>query len=137
MSDSANPPEARGPQDLGVRAGQLAPCPNSPNCVSTQAPKDDFEHYIAPVPFEDTPSQAINRIVQAVTRQPRTRLVKRDSTYLHAEFRSRILRFVDDVEFYLDVENNLIHFRSAARRGYGDFGANRERMEELADILRP
>ena len=137
MSDSANPPEARGPQDLGVQAGQLAPCPNSPNCVSTQAPEDDHEHTIAPVPFEDTPSQAMNRIVQVVTRQPRTRIVKKNSTYLRAEFRSRILRFVDDVEFYLDVEDNLIHFRSAARRGYGDFGANRDRMEELADILRP
>ena len=79
----------------------------------------------------------MSRIVQAVARQPRARIAKRDSTYLHAEFRSRIFRFVDDVEFYLEVETNLIHFRSAARRGYGDFGVNRERMEELSAILSP
>ena len=79
----------------------------------------------------------MNRIVQEVTRMPRTRIVKKDDTYLHAEFRSRILRVVDDVEFYIDTENNLIHFRSAARKGYGDFGVNRERMETLASYLRP
>ena len=90
--------------DLGVINGKLAPCPSSPNCVSSQAPRDDHRHYIDPVPFEDTPSNAMNRIVQAVARQPRTRIVKREDTYLHAEFRSRILRVVDDVEFYLDTE---------------------------------
>ena len=126
----------RGPQDLGVQAGRLAPCPKSPNCVSTQAPKDD-SHYIDPVPFENTPGNTMNRIVQEVTRMPRTRLVKRSGNYLRAEFRSRIFGFVDDVEFYLDTENNLIHFRSAARKGYGDFGVNRDRMEALSELLSP
>ena len=128
--------DTRGSQDLGVRSGRLAPCPESPNCVSTQAPKGDHEHYIEPVPFENTPGNTMNRIVQEVTRMPRTRIVKKTDTYLHAEFRTRIFRFVDDVEFYLDTETNLIHFRSAARKGYGDFGANRERMETLASYLR-
>ncbi len=129
--------QERSPEDLGVVNGELAPCPNSPNCVSTQAPQDDLAHHIAPVPFEDMPSNVMNRIVQEVTRLPRTRIVKRDGNYLRAEFRSRIFGFVDDVEFYLDTGNNLIHFRSAARRGYGDFGVNRERMEELSELLSP
>ena len=129
--------QERSPEDLGVVSGKLAPCPGSPNCVSTQAPRDDLAHYIAPVPFENTPSNTMNRIVQEVTRMPRTRIVKRDGTYLRAEFRSRIFGFVDDVEFYLDTETNLIHFRSAARKGYGDFGANRDRMEELSELLSP
>lgn len=127
----------RTPEDLGVVNGELAPCPSSPNCVSSQAPQTDHRHYIDPVPFEDTPSAAMNRIVQVVTRQPRTRIVKKEGTYLHAEFRSRIFGFVDDVEFYLDTERGLIHLRSAARKGYGDFGANRDRMEELSEVLRP
>ena len=137
------PPEStpthqeRSPDDLGIVQGQLAPCPDSPNCVSTQAPKEDGRHYIAPVPFEGTPSSVMNRIVQEITRQPRSRIVKRDGTYLRAEFRSRIFRFVDDVEFYLDAEKNLVHFRSAARKGYGDFGANRDRMEAFSALLAP
>ena len=140
---SEQPPEQaqtnqeRSPEDLGVVDGKLAPCPKSPNCVSTQAPQDDNEHYIAPVPFENTPGNTMNRIVQEVTRLPRTRIVKRDGNYLRAEFRSRIFGFVDDVEFYLDPEHNLIHFRSAARKGYGDFGVNRERMEDLSELLSP
>ena len=129
--------QERTPDDLGVVDGKLAPCPESPNCVSTQAPEDDHEHYIAPVPFENTPGNTMNRIVQEVTRMPRTRITQKSDTYLRAEFRSRIFRFVDDVEFYLDTETNLIHLRSAARKGYGDFGANRERMETLANYLRP
>ena len=129
--------QERTSDDLGIVNGKLAPCPKSPNCVSTQAPQDDHRHYIAPVSLETTSSDAMNRIVQEVTRMPRTRIVKKDDTYLHAEFRSRILRVVDDVEFYIDTENNLIHFRSAARKGYGDFGVNRERMETLASYLRP
>ncbi len=135
MSEQNQTEQERSPKDLGVVNGQFAPCPNSPNCVSTQAPQDDPTHYIAPVPFEDVPSNTVNRIVQEVTRMPRTRIVKRDGNYLRAEFRSRIFGFVDDVEFYLDAENSLIHFRSAARRGYGDFGVNRERMEALSELL--
>ena len=136
-TEQAQTDQERSPKDLGVVDGRLAPCPESPNCVSTQAPQDDQAHYIAPVPFENTPGNTMNRIVQEVTRMPRTRIVKRDGNYLRAEFRSRIFGFVDDVEFYLDTETNLIHFRSAARKGYGDFGANRDRMEELSVLLSP
>ena len=137
MSEQNQTSQERSPEDLGVINGKLAPCPDSPNCVSTQAPQSDNAHYIAPVPFENTPGNTMNRIVQEVTRMPRTRIVKRDGNYLHAEFRSRIFGFVDDVEFYLDTETNLIHFRSAARKGYGDFGANRNRMEDLSELLNP
>jgi uncharacterized protein (DUF1499 family) len=42
---------------------------------------------------------------------------------------SMILRFIDDVEFYFDEATGFIEFRSASRLGYGDAGANRQRME--------
>jgi uncharacterized protein (DUF1499 family) len=38
---------------------------------------------------------------------------------------------VDDVEFWFDAAAKTIHFRSASRSGYYDFGVNRKRMEEL------
>jgi len=62
---------------------------------------------------------------------PRTRLVEEDETYLHYEFTSLLLRFVDDVEFLFDDEAKAIHFRSASRTGYGDLGVNRRRMEDI------
>lgn len=62
---------------------------------------------------------------------PRTRIVKEEPAYLRAECRSRIFRFVDDVEFEFDDAAKRIHFRSAARLGYRDFGVNRKRMEAI------
>jgi uncharacterized protein (DUF1499 family) len=62
---------------------------------------------------------------------PRAKLVQEDDAYLHYEFTSLLLRFVDDVEFLFDDETKTIHFRSASRTGYGDFGVNRRRMEDI------
>jgi uncharacterized protein (DUF1499 family) len=62
---------------------------------------------------------------------PRTKLVDEDESYLHYEFTSLLLRFVDDVEFLLDETTKTIHFRSASRTGYSDLGVNRKRMEQV------
>ena len=40
-------------------------------------------------------------------------------------------RFVDDVEFLINPEEQLIHSRSASRVGYSDLGVNRHRMEQI------
>lgn len=66
-----------------------------------------------------------------VANLPRAKLVEEDETYLHYEFTSLLLRFVDDVEFVFDDETKTIHFRSASRTGYSDLGVNRRRMEEI------
>jgi uncharacterized protein (DUF1499 family) len=52
-------------------------------------------------------------------------------TYLHAEARSLIFRFVDDVEFLIDPGQRRIQVRSASRIGYSDFGVNRRRVERI------
>jgi len=46
-----------------------------------------------------------------------------------ALFTSRVLGFVDDVEFYCD--GLVIQVRSASRLGYSDLGVNRKRVEEI------
>lgn len=66
---------------------------------------------------------------------PRTKLVEEDETYLHYEFTSLLLRFVDDVEFLFADETKTIHFRSASRTGHSDFGVNRRRMEEIRKLV--
>lgn len=58
-----------------------------------------------------------------------------EDLYLHYEFTSLLLRFVDDVEFLFDEEAKTIHFRSASRVGYGDLGVNRRRMEDIRSRL--
>ena len=56
-------------------------------------------------------------------------MVAANNTALHAEFRSRIFRFVDDVDLQLD--GRVVQIRSASRTGYSDLGVNRKRVEAI------
>ena len=58
-------------------------------------------------------------------------IITASETYLHAEFRSLIFRFVDDLELLVDPVAGVIDVRSASRLGRSDFGVNRRRVEEL------
>ena len=64
---------------------------------------------------------------------PLSRIVTSDDRYLHVEFRSWVMGFVDDVEFLIDDTSSAIHFRSAARVGRSDLGVNRRRMKEIQE----
>lgn len=110
---------------------RFAPCPASPNCVSTQAPPDDKEHAIAPIPYTGTLANAKQRLLAVINAMPDATIKLNEPDYLHVEYRSRLMRFVDDVEFYLDDATHQIHFRSSSRLGRGDLGVNRKRMEEI------
>ena len=124
---------SRKPDKLGVTAGRLADCPSSPNCVATQA--GDADHRMEPIPFTGPPEEAMQRINDLVADMPRTKIVTVEDSYLHAEFRSALFRFVDDVEFLFDPEEQVIHFRSASRVGHSDFGVNRRRMEQIREAF--
>ena len=117
------------PDNLGVRDGRLAPCKRSPNCVSSQADPSDREHYIAPI------RGSIGAARSAIESLPRTRIMKMEGNYLYAEFRTRLLRYVDDVELYFDGQ--VLQVRSCSRLGRRDFGINRKRVEELRALIEP
>ena len=111
----------------------LGPCPSSPNCVSTRP--TDKGHAIAPFRYRKSRAEAKEALKEVIRSLPRTKLVEEDETYLHYEFTSLLLRFVDDVEFLFDDEAKTIHFRSASRTGYGDLGVNRKRMEQMRTLV--
>lgn len=117
------------PATLGVRQGLLAPCPSSPNCVSSMAL--DAPHRIAPLPFSGTAAVAVAKLAGIVGSLPRASVVTATETYLHAEFTSAVFRFVDDVECMADELTGVIHIRSAARSGFSDLGVNRRRVETI------
>ncbi|MBD2342769.1 DUF1499 domain-containing protein [Anabaena subtropica] len=117
------------PNNLGVRDGKLAPCPNSPNCVSSQS--TDAVHQIAPLNFTSTPEEAIANLKNVIQSLPRTKIITENPDYLYAEFKSALMGFIDDVEFYLDRNTNLIQVRSASRLGQSDLGVNRKRIETI------
>ena len=124
---------ARRPKTLGVRDGRLAPCPDSPNCVSTHADRDHLR--MDSIPLTTDAAQAVEGLKRVISAMPRSRLVMTDEHYLHAEFTSALFRFVDDVEFFVDREQGVIHFRSASRVGHSDLGVNRERMRAIGDAF--
>ena len=121
------------PANLGVKDGKFAPCPTSPNCVSTQA--DDEGHKILPMDFTGSAAEAMAKLKQAIATLPRTHIVTESPVYLHVECTSMLFRFVDDVEFWIDEANHVIHFRSASRVGHSDLGVNRARMESIRAAL--
>ena len=121
----------RRPTNLGVKDGRLAPCKRSPNCVSSQADAADREHYIAPLAFRGTMSE----LRAAVAAMERATVIAATGNYLYAEYRSRLLRYVDDVELFYDERAGLVHVRSASRLRRRDFGVNRKRVEALRAIL--
>ncbi len=108
---------------------RLRPCPQSPNCVSSQSP--DADHFIEPFVYHSSLKNAQTRLRQILTSLPRTRIVKDETAYLHAECTSLIFRFTDDLEFAFDDTRKVIHVRSASRVGYSDFGTNRKRVEAI------
>ena len=71
-----------------------------------------------------------------VSAMPRTVVVTATDTYLRAESRSRLWKFVDDLELSLSPADGWIQVRSASRVGYSDFGVNRRRVEALREELR-
>ena len=76
---------------LGLTDGQLAPCPSSPNCVSSED-GTDAEKTVAKLSAEtwDKLAAQIEKMGGTVTKQ--------DDTYIASEFQSAIFGFVDDVE---------------------------------------
>ena len=121
---------SRRPDNLGIHNGQLADCPPTPNCVSTTASRESQQ--MDPIPFDGTTDEARARLLEILAALPRTKIVTRQSTYLHAECTTALFRFVDDVEFLIDEQEKIIHFRSASRTGHSDLGENRRRMEQIS-----
>ena len=81
---------------------RLAPCPSSPNCVSTQA--HDEGHSIVPFRYRKSRAEAKEALKEVIRPLSRVKLVEEDESYLHYEFTSLLFRFVDDVEFVFDDE---------------------------------
>ena len=125
--------EGKRPSNLGVSAGRLTPCPGKPNCVSSQS--TDSAHRIAPISYAGMASEILARLKSILTTMPHIRVINESTDYLHAECKSALLGFVDDLEFYVDRAANIVHVRSASRLGYSDLGVNRKRVEEIRSRL--
>ncbi|MDY6842476.1 MAG: DUF1499 domain-containing protein [Thermodesulfobacteriota bacterium] len=111
----------------------LKDCPDTNNCVSSET--DDTRHKIEPFHLKGDTKESWLSIQQVLAAMPRTKIILATENTIHAECRSRIFRFVDDLELHLNPSNKRISIRSASRLGYSDFGVNRRRVEYLRHKL--
>jgi uncharacterized protein (DUF1499 family) len=112
-----------------ARPDKFSPCSDSPNCVSSQS--TDKARFIEPLHYVGSLADARQKLIDILENTKRVRLVKVETDYIHAEFRSLIFQFIDDLELYFPPDQAIIHVKSASRKGYYDFGANRRRVERL------
>lgn len=117
------------PTDLGVQQGRLKACPNSPNCVCSY--DTDKEHGIEPISFSGDAKSAIASLKKIIQSTPLTEIIESSDDYIYAEYTTKLMGYVDDVEFYIPANTSVIHVRSASRLGQSDLGLNRKRIEEL------
>ncbi len=122
QSRAGNPP--------GLFDGQLRPCPGPPNCVCSEFPRAEA-HYVAPLDFAGMPASDAMQRLKNVIADLGGKVEIDYGDYVAAVFTSDLLGFADDVELRVDPRGGQIHIRSAARIGYGDFGVNRERVEQI------
>ena len=130
------------PTDLGVRDGKLKPPSMTENSVTSQAalyPDHPQRKYadIAPLPVKGEGPATIAQIKAIVGGMDGAKVVKSEPGYLYAQFTSKLMKYVDDVEFWFDPTANVIQVRSASRVGRGDLGVNRKRIEAVRAALDP
>ncbi|MBM7645424.1 uncharacterized protein (DUF1499 family) [Scopulibacillus daqui] len=115
---------------LGIHEGKLAPCPRKFNCVSTEHP--DLNRKMLPISYQSlTLSQAKELLIHTIKSLPKTEIKEQADQYIYVEFRTPILEFYHDAEFYFDDQQKEIHFRSVSRVGFADFGANKRWMQSV------
>lgn len=124
--------DAPAPDDLGPRDGTLAPCPETPNCVHTgdRHPEGTRAIRLRPDVSGEGAMADIRTVVESM---PRTTVVEQRGAYLHAEARTLVFRFVDDLELLLTDDELVV--RSASRVGRSDLGVNARRVEALRERL--
>ncbi len=122
------------PPNIGVSDARLAPCPSSPNCVSSDDP--DSARQVDAFQFSASPEDVWRGIREEIVSLPRTTIVEETADYIHAECASAVFGFVDDLELHLRPSVGLVAIRSASRLGYSDLGVNRRRVQDLREKLR-
>jgi len=121
------------PTNLGIRDGKLNPCSSKPNCCCSQY--QDNSHYVEPIKADASQGDAMEQLSLAVSSLPSATIITQTDNYIHAECKSKLLGFVDDLEVLWEKDQQFFQVRSASRLGYSDMGINRRRVEKLRQLI--
>ncbi|MGH8539453.1 MAG: DUF1499 domain-containing protein, partial [Stenotrophobium sp.] len=108
--------------------GKLAFCESGPHCVSSETL--DSERYVKPITYNGSRAAAQEAMGTVIVGMKGAKIVTYEPGYIHAEFTSPMMHYVDDLELVFPDEKE-IQVRSSSRIGYYDFDANRERVEAI------
>lgn len=128
--------QGRAPNNLGVRDGRLKPPSKTPNSVSSQAglhadhPMRAYAE-IAPLALRGDGPATIAKLKAIVEPMPGARVVQSEPDYLYVQFTTRLMKYVDDAEFWFDPAAQVVQLRSSSRVGRKDYGVNRARIEAI------
>ena len=114
----------------GLVNGQLTKCPDKPNCVCSEISSAQSA-FVSPIELESVNVADVWLLLTTTINEQGGQIQIETGDYLAATFTSTVFGFVDDLEARMDVEQGVIHLRSASRVGHSDFGANRQRIELL------
>lgn len=119
---------------VGQDGSQLGDCPNTPNCVSSES--SSASHKVERFALKKGADKAIDTLANIIESQPGTAIVQKDDRYLHATYTTKIMGYVDDVEFLVvddqqKGDQQSVQVRSASRLGKSDLGANAKRVQQL------
>lgn len=119
------------PKNIGVKNQKISPCSWTPNCVSSNSTKKQFQ--IDPLPFISENSLSI--IEEFLLKTYKAKVISKTSTYLHVVITTPILHWKDDLEFLINPDKTCIAVRSSSRVGYSDLDMNRKRIERIRNFL--
>jgi uncharacterized protein (DUF1499 family) len=87
---------------------------------------------IEPLLFKNNnQAQSMQALIAVLKSVPGMSIIDAKSDYIYAQSQTKVLKFVDDVEFWVNPAKGVIDMRSASRLGREDFGVNRQRIEEI------
>lgn len=115
------------PVEIGIKDGQLRPCPDRPSCVSSQAAEPGQK--VDPFPVIGSARLSLDLLESIILENPSAEISDKTERYLRAVYRSKVFGFRDDVEFL--VVGGQVEVKSVSRLGYYDFGVNRGRVEAI------
>ena len=118
--------------EVGMVDGRLKACGEKPNCVSSFAEQGTDFYY---PPIEADNIEVIWDNLNILVGDLGFKVQFSNQKYIHCTAKTKLMGFIDDIEFLLDIEAGKIYVRSASRVGYSDLGKNRSRLDDIVNQL--
>lgn len=104
---------------------------SSPNWISTSTTRK--AHRVAK--WQATEDTSVLYLKAMLEKMPRTTIVTITENYIHAEYRSPLLGYYNDLEILWEPVDNAVAFKSSARIGYTDMGMGKRYYNTITKML--